>query len=124
MLCNPLRFIEIMRCENHATTLGGQLSDDVTNHVAPIQIDSRGWFIEERDIGVGRKSEGQGESLPLATRETTPCGGCSMLQPHLLEESAWFDSTVVQTAVVTNEGEHPCTRCDTAILQHDADAGT
>ena len=124
MSCNPLRFVEIMGCENHAATLGGQLGDDATNHVASIQIDSSGWLIEERDIGIGRESEGQGESLSLATRETTPCGGCSMLQPHLFKEASWVDSTVVQAAVVTNEGKHTCTRCDTAILQHDADAGT
>lgn len=103
MLGHSLCFIEVVGGQHDTATMCSEPGNDVSNHLTAIQIDSGGGLVKERDVGVGSKCQSKGESLPFATRETSPRGCRAMLQAHLLDENAGIDTTVIQPAIVAHE---------------------
>ena len=74
VLRHSLCLIEIVGGKHDTTTSCGQSGNDLSNHFAAVEVDTSGGLIQKCNIRVGGKRQGKGESLTLATRESSPCG--------------------------------------------------
>ena len=115
-------FGHVVRCKNNSGASLRKRRNDVADGVTPVNVDTRGGFVEEDDFRVSGESESERDPLLLTAREATPGAFHSVCETDLLNKSSSIDLLAIEGTEMPNNVAYAGAWVHAPTLQHDAHA--